>query len=569
MLSTNFVKDLEIELEYKIREREMISEQLAIADVQIDKYDVIIENMDKSILPLIDEINVAISSVKAAYENRVTIGCKSDLYWELVEKIPFNFKGVVGFYSYVYECKKNPSVRQDYGYWGAKYYRRPQNQDYGANIVNEFVGSISVGSTNLAVVSIGGTLKAEIGDIITDSIDNPQVFTSVDLPNIVSFGSSSLLVDTISINGSVSVGSTILLSNTGLGTTSPVINSNGTVGLTSVGIDTGSTLSSIGYVAYGATVVGVGTTTAYKTVWDGTSGGYISSAYSANTIIMSLPAVSTASSISISVVIISSFPSFFLTTSAIQTVSNINFTIIRNTQSNSLEFDSSNNPIDPVTIGIMNNSSAGYGHSLVRVNNTSSITGPVQWREVLGSFAPEPSVGAGFARYYPGNNSWPTQQSIFRTGFTGIVTGYSTPTYATEGTRVSTAFEGGSYLFSVGINTISTSPLSPSAGTCTDADNAITAAETSRDAIITKYQSQIDNTIAATRTLRNLRNKLETNAFAYLQGRTYADAEINRIKRDLESIRNVDFTPYEPPTNLYSSQNRYSSSTVGFASTGT
>jgi hypothetical protein len=568
MLSTNFVKDLEIELEYKIREREMISEQLAIADVQIDKYDVIIENMDKSILPLIDEINVAISSVKAAYENRVTIGCKSDLYWELVEQRPVNFKGVVGFYSYVYECKKNPSVRQDYGYWGAKYYRRPQNQDYGANIVNEFVGSISVGSTNLAVVSAGGTLKAEIGDIITDNISDPQVFTSVDLPNIVSFGSSSLLVNTIPINGSVSVGSVVLLSNTGLGTTSPVIKSNGTVGLTSVGIDTGSTLSSIGYVAYGATVVGVGTTIAYNTVWDKTSGGYISSAYSANTIIMSLPAVATASSISISVGIVSSFPSFFLTTSATQTVSNINFTIIRNTQSNSLEFDATNNPIDPVTIGIMNNSSAGYGHSLVRVNNTSSITGPVQWREVLGSFAPEPNVGAGFARYYPGNNSWPTQQSIFRTGV-GTITGYGTPTYATEGTRVSTAFEGGLYLFSVGIDTTSTSPLSPSAGTCTAADNAITAAETSRDAIITKYQTRIDTTIAATRTLRNLRNKLETNAFAYLQARTYADAEVNRIKRDLEAIRNVDFTPYEPPTNLYSSKNRYSSSTVGFASTGT
>jgi hypothetical protein len=568
MISTIFIGDLEAELEQKTAEREMLVDQLALLDVQIDKYDTVIENMDKSVLPLLNEINVAISSVKTAYDNRIAIGCKSNLYWKLISSNTQNSR-TFPYATYTYQCTKNSSVEIDYGYWGAKYYRRPQNQDYGANIVKSFTGSITGLSTNLAVVSVGSTIGVLVGDLIVDNINNPVIFSPSNLPKVVAYGTSTLQVNTVSIAGSISVGSTTLISLVGLGTTVA------TSGLTTVGIDTGSSVVLSGVIAYGTTVVGVGTTYAYKTVWDTTSGSYISSAFSTNTLRLSLPAIGSTTTGPFSVGINSTFPSFLLSTSAGQSVSNGDFTVIRNTQSTVTEFDYSNNPIDPVTIGIMSTSSIGYGHTLVRVNNTASTSGPVQWHEVYGAdIEPEPAVGAGYAAYYSGNTSWPVYRTINRTGV-GTVTGYGTPTYATEGTIVETGFEttfpvsGGYFLPSVGIDTATVSSQNPSAGTCSAADAAITAAEASRDAIIAKYQTQIDNTINASKTLRRLRDKLETKAFAYLQARTNTDAEINTIKQNLISIRNTDFTPYEPPTNLYSPAYRYSSSTVGFASTGT
>ena len=561
MISTTFISDLETELSQKQAERTMISDQLALADVQIDRYDTIIENMDKSILPFLNQINVAISSVKTAYENRISIGCKSDLYWELTSAVPYRFFGAQ-YYSNVYTCKKNPNVRTDYGYWGAKYYRRPQNQDYGANIVKEFVGTIGSGNTNLAVVSTGVTFSVRIGDIITDSITSPQIFSSANLPTVVSIATSSIQVNSVSIGGSIAIGSTVIVSNVALGKTLA------TTGLTTVGIDTGSTVSLSGVIPYQAKVVGVGTTNSYKTVWNATTGSYISSAITADSIIISLAAIGSTTSGPFNVGIISTYPSLLLSTSSTQSSTDGNFTIIRNTQSNELVFDSTNNPVDPVTIGIMNTSTVGYGHTLVRVNNTAATSGPIQWHEVYGaSVAPEPNVGAGFARYYPGNTSWPIKRTINRFGI-GTISSYS-DTYAAEGDVIDTGLETDLLLPIFGIGTTSTSSQNPSAGTCTAADNAITAAETSRDAIITQYQTQIDSTITASKALRSLRNKLETKAFSLLQARAYCDAEINTIKQNLASIRNTDFTPYEPPTNLYSPAYRYSSSTVGFASTGT
>lgn len=151
-LTETFIDDLTQQIKYKKTEVEMLKDQLLLLDLKIDGYDTIIQNIDKDIIPLVDEINVAIGAVKTAYDNRISAGCYSDLYWEQTSSLtyyqyysdgggaPFTFK--------TYTCKKNPNVRTDYPYYGAKYYRKPQNQDYGANIVDEFLGTISIASTS-------------------------------------------------------------------------------------------------------------------------------------------------------------------------------------------------------------------------------------------------------------------------------------------------------------------------------------------------------------------------------------------------------------------------------------
>jgi hypothetical protein len=548
MLSTNFISDLQEELNQRTSEFEMLSDQLALLDVQIDRYDEIIENMDRSILPLIDEINVAISSVKTAYDNRVEIGCKSDLSWQETSRrtyISFMGGAAVTYTAITFTVLKNPSVREDYNYWGAKYYRRPQNQDYGANIVEEFTGSIGSGSSNLAVVSAGSTLNMLLGDIIVDNIDNPQIFSASNPPNITGFGVSTIISEVVDFGGTISFASTII-AHTGIGTT--------------VGINTGDGIELSAVLLPGTTVVGFGTTAIEVDEWDPTTGNFITTSAYVNSLIINQPSIGLSTNGTFKVGILTETPSIFITTTTTFDVFNTNFTVIRNTQSESTEFDYTNNAVDPVTIGILNNNSLGYGHTLIRVNNGSPV-GPFQWQEVLGDFAPEPACGAGLARYYPGNEVWPTKQTFLYDSFgIGISTTF---TYAQEGTTVTTGI--GS-IFRFGTGTTSSKPpyfngSPPSNSVCVSYSSTITAMEASRDAIIARNQPIIDSTINASKVLRGLRDKMESQAFSLLQGKSWAQTEINKAKNNLKILESTNFTPYEP--QIYKPSSRFSTTVIG------
>ena len=262
MISTNFVADLKEELEQRKAEAEMIKDQLKLYDVRIDQYDSIIENMDKSILPLVDQINVAISSVKTAYDNRISAGCKSDLIWVLTASNTYEVGLSSSYSTKTYVAKKNTAVQVNYSKYGVKYYRRPQNQDYGSNIVLEFVGSAGYGATNLAVTSAGSTNSIVLGDTITDSIDNPSLYNSANLPDVVGFGVSSIIKESVDFGGTVAFGSTIIV-HTGIGST--------------VGINTGDSIEKTGVLTPGTTVVGFSTGSYTIEVWDYSSGSFISS----------------------------------------------------------------------------------------------------------------------------------------------------------------------------------------------------------------------------------------------------------------------------------------------------
>lgn len=548
MISTNFISEQQEELNYKLAEVQMIKDQLTLMDVRIDRYDTIIENIDKQIIPLVDEVNVAITSVKTAYDNRIAAGCKSDLHWEETFRKTY-ITEFGAFTTIVYTVLKNPSVREDYNYYGAKYYRRPQNQDYGSNIVREFVGTIGSGSRVLAVVGTDGTSNLLVGDDILDNIDNPVVFSSNNLPTIVGFGTTSIAGVTTDFGGLVSLGSTII-ANVGVGTT--------------IGINTGDSISLSGILTTGTTVVGFGTTTiTVNNVWNPTTGTFITTSATANSLIISLPAVGTGTG-TFKVGPLVTYPTLILDAVALSTATNANFTNIRTTQIDSTTFDYSNNPIDPVTVGILNSNTLGSGHKLVKVNNGSPI-GPFQWQEVMtADFAnksdfqlneserylrttyPEPPCGASFARYYPGNNEWPVK-STFTYGIGGYPAISTSFSYANEGDTV-VSF-GLTSLFGIGY--VNVSSINPSAGVCNPLDAAITAAEASRDAIIARNLPKIDSLIVASNPLRETRNTMESRAFAMLQGRVYGDVEVNKLKQNLSILKSTDYTPFEPPTYYF------------------
>ena len=562
------IADQEKELDRKLVEVEVLKDQLTIMDVKIDRVDVIIENIDKEIIPLVDEINVAITSVKTAYDARITAGCKSDLYWDETGKNEYKFFGIT-FFNTIYVCKKNPNVKTDYGYYGAKYYRKPQNQDYGANIVKEFLGTISVGSTSLAITSSDGTTDLEVGDTITDNVDNPTVFSPSNLPSIVGFGTTAIVgSSSTSFGGSISFGSTTI-TKTGVGTTGD--------------INIGDTVSLFNVLAPNTTVTGIGTTTTIQLVWNPNFGGagvgsMISTSVTVSSIIVSSVAIGSTTNGTFSVGILSTFPSIILSGGAIKTVSDTNFTDIRTTQTQATTFDYSNNPIDPVTIGIMGNNTLGLGHKLVRVNNGSPV-GPFQWKEVItSSFAnktdaqlnddekylretyPEPPCGAGAAIYYPGNNQWPVKNT-FIFGIGGFPASSTSSTYAQEGDTTTVGF---GLTSPIGIGTANVSENNPTFSGCAALDTAITNAETIRDVIIARNTPKIDSLISSASALRSMRDKMEGQAFSILQGRVYGDVEVNNLKTELAVLRSKDLKQFEPQTYYFNPDTgKTSSSTVG------
>ena len=564
MISTNFIAEQQQELDYKITEVQMLKDQLTLMDVRIDRYDTIIGNIDKQIIPLIDEINVAISSVKTAYDARISAGCKSDLYWELTSTK--SYIGNLPIEEIVYTCKKNPSVRIDEGFYGAKYYRRPHNQDYGSNIVREFLGTIGSGTTTLAVFGVNETQNLLVGDTIVDNIDNPVVFSSVNLPKIVGFGTTSIAGVTTDFGGYVSSGSTII-ANIGIGTT--------------IGINIGDSISLSGILSTGTKVVGFGTTTiTVNNVWNPGTGTFISTSAITNSLIISISAVGTGTG-TFKVGPLVTYPALILDKSAQTNASNVNFTNIRSTQTDSTTFDYSNNPIDPVTVGILNSNTLGLGHKLVRINNGSPI-GPFQWQEVMtAQFAdksdsqlnkseiylkttyPEPACGASYARYYPGNNLWPVLYTNSYTGGGSFIS--STSAYVSEGTTVAIGY-GNTSLYAIGYANVSS--INPSAGVCNPLDAAITTAEANRDTIIANNLPKIDYLINASNPLREMRNTMETRAFAMLQGRVYANVEVNKLKQNLSILKSTDYTPFEPPTYYFDeTSGKLVSSKVGVPTT--
>lgn len=553
-ISTLFVSDCREELEFRKKEKEQLLDQLALYDVRIDRYDAVIENMDKSILPLVDEINVAISSVKAAYDARIAAGCKSNLSWQetarITYRLPFGRYGSASNITQVtYTVLKNPDVNSVYNRYGVKYYRRPKNQDYGSNIIAEFFGTIGAGSTRLAIVQTGlaGTAGILLGDTITDDLENPVTFGVDDLPTIVGFGVSTLLINNVSFGGTVSVGKTII-AQVGVGTTGDVSVGNG-IGYT-------------GVLPYGTTIVGIGTTDIDQEFFDFTEGTFITTSVTVPSLIVSQPAIAT-TSVDFTVGVTSDYPAYLLSTSADVAADFTNFTVIRTTQSVLDEFDATNNPIDPVTVAIMNNSTVGLGHTAILVNNGAPV-GPFQWREVLGNYDPEPNCGNSSVNWYFGNTQWPTKTTLGYTTTTPWSQISAVTTYANEGESVTISL--GSTIpprYSTGYS--GTSPTNPGLTGCAALDAAIAAAEASRDAIIARNTPIINATLSAAASLRTLRDKLEGQAFVFLQGRAAADAEIVRLTNQIAALESIDLRQFEPTT--YREGTRFSGSTVGIATT--
>ena len=520
-------KDLKDLIDSKSKQRLEILDLLTLKDVIIDQMDELIIKIDENLPSLFDEINVEVDKVKAAYDARITAGCRSALSWRL--------DGIVDYGdddASQYTCVKNPATRIDFGYHALKYYQYPRNRDYGSSLIAQFDGNIVGQGLTIAVTTGVVTLdegeplfpetttpeykRIEVGDEIVDALVRPLVFQSGDLPSVVSIGFTDTLSGvTTSVVGSVGVGGTILF-NMGIG------NSDAT--------PVGSGIGLTGVLHPDTTVVGHGTAShtfaKHGGVGNGGNVGLVTVVTAVvPTIILNRQALGTASTERFSVGIKTNVTALTLSTSAGMSVHDGNFYAIRTGVEPDENFVVTQNPLDPVAVGVINSSNLGIGHSAVYVNASSPYTamppGPFQWREVLQE--PEPDAGGGAAVYSSGNQSWPCEIDM-----DGDV-----DAYVEEGDIIITPY---------GPPTTSDSPGPevPGNSACDALDAAITAAEAERDVVIARIEPIIKGYVAQTRALRAIRDDHEVEAFGLLQGAAYMRQEVERLTSMLSDLEGQD-----------------------------
>jgi hypothetical protein len=529
--SQKIIDSLKTEIESKKIQKEQISDMLLLLDIDLDMYDELITNIDKKFPSLIDEINTKITAVGNAYRARIANGCKNDLEWVLTSSKTISGIGTIGPKTYnTYQVKKIAADYRQINYYGAKYYKRPKDRDYGSSAVKELPSaSVGIGSTYMIVYDSTTTTQGftilsgiQTGDTITDSIEQPTIFVIGQLPEVVGFGSTSLLGISTTFGASISLGSTIL-AYTGFNTTS--------------GITTGDKIWRTGITSTDSLVVGFGTTTVSVSGID-TLG--ITTTFDINTtsIILSKPAIASTSQSIFNVGIYTSYPTIFISTSTPYGTSDDNFFIVRSTGTDE-NFDPTTNGENPVEVGLVKNENkAGYGHSIILINNgnpdvTKAYTEYVQ---------SEPSVGAGYDFYYIGNTSWPGVLTPTLSGLPPTVTGY-TFSYASEGQSITVLAGAGSS--SAGIGYTSTSALAPSAGTCSTSDTAITTAETQLNSIKNTNLPIINEYISKSGTLRSIRDGKQSTAWAYRRGRGSLINDLKRLTQDVNSLEADDFDEFE------------------------
>jgi len=532
--SQRIIDSMKSEVESKKTQKEQIGDMLLLLDIDLDMYDQLIENIDRNIPTPINEINTKITAVQDAYRARITNGCKNDLEWVIVSQPnPLFSFGVGQKNTTTYKVQKIAADYRTINYYGAKYYKRPKDRDYGSSAVAEIASaSVGIGSTYMIIndpTVTNGAFQAlsgiQTGDTITDSIEQPTIFIIGQLPEVVGFGSTSLLGISTTFGASISIGSTIL-AYTGINTTS--------------GINTGDKIWRTGITSTDSLVVGFGTTTVSVSGID-TLGIATSFNITTTSVILSKPAIASTSQSIFNVGIYTSYPTIFISTTTPYGTSDDNFFIIRSTGTDE-NFDPITNGENPVEVGLVkNDTKAGYGHSIIIINNGS----PDVIKTYVEDVDPEPAVGAGFASYYIGNNSWPGILSpILSGGPTPTVTEY-TFSYATEGQTLTVLTGSGVTTASAGIGYTGTSAINPSAGTCSASTSAITSAETDLNNQKNTNLPIINDYINKSGILRTIRDNKQSTAWAYRRGRGSIVNDLKKLNSDISSLETTDFDEFE------------------------
>jgi hypothetical protein len=555
--SKDILDDLKNQLRSKREQREVILDQLQLIDVLIDKYDVIISNVDKDALKFTDPINKSANEVKAAYDARISAGCRSNLKWVEISRsrvfVPSGGGGGGFTDTVLYEVQENLETAAFKPYDGIKYYQKPSNRDYGSLLVGKFNGNVIQNSNVVAVAitdqsTVNPLLGIVIGDTITDNLDNPTIFNIGELPEVTGFGTTDSIGIVTTLTGGIFTGG-VTFFNFGAGSLEDV-----ETGM--LLLDTGAFSGSGNYeptLQDGTTIVGFGTGE-FPVEFINDIGELEISLVPCNTVTIDKPALRDLEEGEFVVGIVTNFPAIFLSTVSNLNETNAEFLAIRTANRDNIDadFDITLNPNSPLKIGSIGPGNLGVGSSAY-YDFSGRPSATQEWRpeddrdeirtgknnkKLLVPEVREPEIGAGQAPYNTGTLQWPTT-SIFGGfgygGFGGIGTGIN---YAPLGKKLRT---------SIGAFSISyaSSPPGGFPGNCGALDAAISQAESNYSEIVPKNRPEAQKLVAQTAILRTERDKKEKMAWSLLQASSSLRKDIADLRVAISELEGVDFSSYE------------------------
>jgi len=369
-ISTGIIDELNVKRERSVEAIDFLQKNIVVKDGEIDKYDAAIVSIDSNLYDQVVNVNQKLEAVQDAYDDRVTAGCRTDVFWRVAgistkgvgvgvqtfynliatklslsgyqsvgigstNGIALGNSGQVAFLntdgSYTQYPANSIFGFQDKNLYGLKYYDEPYTKGIGDTFVTSFIGTISIGSSILTVMS-------PVGSGVTDGVNLNQLITS-NKSGIFPSGFGEIV---------------------GIGTTTADLSVIAGAG-TTVGI--GSTISIVPKLTLG-TVVSLGASAPES---DGS----------------------------------------FVTFTIRESPAGVGTTAL---SAYRLEFGK--NPFAPQTIGILTTGTSGLGKS-VFYDNSGANPSTKSWNPALAGIEPystgerEPSVGAGKIYYKVGFSSHP------------------------------------------------------------------------------------------------------------------------------------------------------------------
>ena len=254
----SLTEDIKAKIKRKEDTLDAIADEIIVIDTQKEDFDGAISTLDNRLVNQINEVDQTLADVQTAYQSRVNVGCRTDMFWALAG-VTTSTAGVGANTHYHLLCTKlslagyaatttagagttnvvyptdgdfawiNPkdtslatgivtmSQYTKYGYiidnlHGIKYYDSPGTLDIGDTTVGEFIGTVGTSSTVLSVMTPYSDLEREnitnsfsIGDLVT--CDKSSVFSGQS-DTIVGFGSA--IASFTGISTAIGIGTTTI-----------------------------------------------------------------------------------------------------------------------------------------------------------------------------------------------------------------------------------------------------------------------------------------------------------------------------------------------------------------------
>lgn len=531
------VDSLKADQKSKEEQLQQIKDLVLLIDIDLDMYDELIVNIDKQIPSLIKEINDATDEVDAAYEARIAQDVRSELKWVVTGQTKnFTKGGANNTTTTTWQVVKN-NTQQTINKYAAKYYKTPKDRDYGGSAVRD-IDDAKIGFESTILQSNRSEkdgngkfldhIDIEIGDTITDSIENPQIFTVGNLPEVVGFGTTSVLGIKTTFSGNIAFGSTVI-AYAGINTTASIA--------------VGDPISLTNVTQDDTVVVGIATTTT-NLVGENTLGVTTSVEVDTTAVIISKTAVGATDNAIFNVGIFTDFPTFTLSDQAAQGTDSDNFHVLRFTNDADIgpDFDVTRGGENPVEVGIIQDANkTGYGRSIYLVNN-GDPTGTKSFTEFVD---PEPKVGGGFVSYYVGNFQWPIKAIPQNINMNTGQPAYWTYEYQDLGSTLVVVTGAGATTPSAGAGTTDAGELNPSQAVKDAADALIATKEAALASIKAKNLPKINDLIAKSKALRRIRDDKQSQAWNYRRGQGDLINKIRQSKQDQKDLTKTDLDEFE------------------------